>query len=131
MQGGRFEESLNAANEALRLRPGYADGQTAFALANAKLKESAWRASKIYLRRMIKPPFSVSFGADKGSGADTENSQSGTTNTTLQPDGTYKVKIWMDTRNGSATKIRTHFILSLRYLDAGRWEIVGKPIITS
>jgi hypothetical protein len=131
LQVGSFEDALNAANEALRLRPGYADGHTAFALANAKLEESAWRASRIYLNRTVKPPFSASFGAGKSSGADTDNFQSWTKNTTLQPDGTYKVKIWMDTRNGSATKMRTHFILSLRYIDAGRWQIVGKPIIAN
>jgi len=165
LQGGRYDDALNAAKEALGLRSGYVDGYVAVAEASralsrgddavaaahealrlqpanpqarnilewaeTKLKGLAWKASQVYLKRMIKPPLSVSFGPDKSSGVDTEYSQNWVTNTTLQPDGTYRVKIWMDSKDGSRAKIRTHVILSLRYLDAGHWEIIGKPILTN
>lgn len=165
LQGGRFEQSLSAAREALRLRPEYADGYVAAALAcrslsrgddavaaarealrlqpgnaqargiiswaDTSLKALAWKASQIFLKRMIKPPMSASFGADTNSGADTSNSQNWMTNTTLQPDGTYRVNIWMDTRDGSAAAVRTHFNLSLRYNNAGHWEVTEKPVATN
>ena len=125
---GRWDESIAAAREALRLNPDFSLARNNLRMAERLGQRAAWDAAKAYLKRMLKDPEAASFGSDVDSGADSNDSQNWSTNSLSQPDGTYKVTIWVEALNGLGTKIRSHFLMRLRYRGAHQWEMVGSPV---
>lgn len=128
---GRWDEAIAAAREAIRLRPDFPLARNNLRSAEALGQRSAWDAAKAYLVKIAMDPSTLSFGNEISSGADSNDAQNWAKDTVLQPDGTYKVTIWVDTASGSAAKARAHYQMSLRYRGGRQWEIIGSPALLS
>ncbi len=124
---GRWDEAIAAAHEALRLRPDYSLARNNLRSSEAQEQRAAWVAAKEYMVKTLKDPASASFGNEVSSGADSNDSQNWVKNCLRQPDGTFRVTIWVDAPDGLGSKIRTHCLMWLHYRGAFQWEIVGKP----
>jgi tetratricopeptide (TPR) repeat protein len=126
---GRWDEAIAAGREALRLHPDYPLARNNLRSAEAQGQLSAWEAAKTYLVKMLKDPEAASFGNEISSGADSADSQNWMKNSLLQADGTYRVTIWVDATDGSGAKIRSHYLMALRFRGVLQWEIVGSPML--
>ena len=124
---GRWDEASAAARESLRLNPDAPLARNNLRSAETQEQRAAWEAAKLYLKRMLKNPAAASFGSEISSGVDSQESQNWLKNSILQPDGSYRVTIWVDAMNGMGVKIRSHWQMGLRYRAPQQWEMVGKP----
>lgn len=124
---GRWDEAIAAANEALRLRPEYSLARNNLKSAEALKQRAAWEAAKAYMVKTVKDPAPASFGNEVNSGNDSDDSQNWEKNCLKEPDGTYRVIIWIEMQDGLGSKIRSHYLMWLHYRGAYQWEIVGNP----
>jgi tetratricopeptide (TPR) repeat protein len=126
---GRWDEAIAAAREALRLQPDFPLALNNLRAAEAQGQRFAWEAAKASLKNMLKGSPTATFGNEVGSGDDSTDAQNWKKNSLLQPDGTYKVTIWVEALNGQGAKVRSHWLMRLHYRGAHQWELVGTPTL--
>jgi tetratricopeptide (TPR) repeat protein len=127
---GRGDDAVAAARESLRLKPDFQPARNILNVAESRLQKATWDAAKGYLGKMLGAAANAGFGTETNSGDDSGDSQNWTKDTVLEPDGTYRVTMWADTRDSSGARVRTHYVMALRYRGALHWEMIEKPTVT-